>query len=98
MSEHDGWCLGCGAPSEARIDKKGRPYFKCRMCALTIFMASEVAVAGIAMARELVRSVGADKWRSAVSGVILQGGNISVTRSASAAADQFKPAVEGVGA
>jgi len=64
------FCLTEGA-GMIRLDKKGRPFFKCRWCGTKAFMYTEAAFAGL---RALAGMVGSIKQTVEGNGAVARGG------------------------
>lgn len=59
------YCPGCLTVLPLKIDKNGNPYFRCQLCALTIFMGTAFAQVSFMV---LQRVIGKSpiRWREAV--------------------------------
>jgi hypothetical protein len=59
------YCPGCLTVLPIRYDKKGKPYFRCQFCALTIFMGTEFAYIAFLMMQNVVAKA-PERWREMV--------------------------------
>jgi len=39
-------CIGCGVEGRVALDKRGRPFWRCHLCGITLFLPTEVSQAG----------------------------------------------------
>jgi hypothetical protein len=59
------YCPGCLTVLPLRIDKNGNPYFRCQLCALTVFMGTEFAQVSFLMLQQIIKK-SPDRWREMV--------------------------------
>jgi hypothetical protein len=66
------YCPGCLTVIPLRIDKHDKPYFRCQLCSLTIFMGSDFAQVSFLMLQQVIAKNPA-RWREAIrQGVTLK--------------------------
>lgn len=47
-------CMGCGIEGHIALDKRGRPFWRCHLCGITLFLPTEVAQAGFMVFQKIV--------------------------------------------
>jgi hypothetical protein len=51
------FCMGCGAEGPMRRDKYMRPYWRCYLCGLTIFLRTTMSEAGFRVMQSIIRKM-----------------------------------------
>ena len=49
------FCPGCGVAATLKLDKYKRPYWRCFMCGLSLFLRTDAAEAGFWLIQSIIR-------------------------------------------
>jgi hypothetical protein len=60
-------CPFCAAPGLLKLDRKSRPYWSCRGCAVRLFLHSDQSFLGFSLLAGMVASIGKDRWMGEIS-------------------------------
>lgn len=60
-------CPLCGTPGLLKLDKKSRPYWSCRGCAVRLFLHSDQSFLGFSLLAGMVAAIGKDRWQDEIS-------------------------------
>jgi hypothetical protein len=96
-------CPFCSQAGLLKLDRKSRPYWSCRGCAVRVFLHSDQSFLGFSLLAGMVGSLGRERWLGEISrarsSLQLPGSLVAETPDRPAAAearDGVQPTVQNV--